>query len=259
MIRHTSAAISLLVPWLSASCLEPPATHCRTSDGCAAPRTCVLGRCEIADTGENRRADGGPAAPDVDEAACPEPDIGGETDLAINEILVDVPPGPRGDTNRDGRRDATGDEFVEIVNAANRPVDLGPLEVTVDSDPVHDFEPTCLDPRRGIVLFGGSTGALEGPRVRSASALGLSNGGGRLSVVDRRGRTAAAITWSDPPEASLTLSPQIDGDEHHPHTAVESGRAFSPGRCASGRPLVSGCPRPIEGERTPPDAGDAGE
>jgi hypothetical protein len=42
----------------------------------------------------------------------------------ITEILYAVPSGPRGDANADGTRDAVGDEFIEIVNPHDKPIQL---------------------------------------------------------------------------------------------------------------------------------------
>lgn len=42
----------------------------------------------------------------------------------ITEILYAVPSGVRGDANADGTRDAIGDEFIELVNPHDRPIQL---------------------------------------------------------------------------------------------------------------------------------------
>ncbi len=42
----------------------------------------------------------------------------------ITEVLYAVPTGDTGDANGDGKRSATGDEFVEIVNPHDKPIDL---------------------------------------------------------------------------------------------------------------------------------------
>lgn len=42
----------------------------------------------------------------------------------ITEILFAVPAGSRGDANQDGKRDAVGDEFIEIVNPSDKPINL---------------------------------------------------------------------------------------------------------------------------------------
>src|SRR5262245_25585994 len=42
----------------------------------------------------------------------------------ISEVLYAVPSGPRGDANADGVRDAIGDEFIELVNPHDKPIQL---------------------------------------------------------------------------------------------------------------------------------------
>jgi hypothetical protein len=42
----------------------------------------------------------------------------------ITEILYAVPSGAKGDANADGTRDAVGDEFIELVNPHDKPIQL---------------------------------------------------------------------------------------------------------------------------------------
>lgn len=42
----------------------------------------------------------------------------------ITEVLAAVPSGPRGDASGDGLRDAVGDEFIELVNPHDKPIQL---------------------------------------------------------------------------------------------------------------------------------------
>lgn len=56
-------------------------------------------------------------------AAEPKPLVAYPAPL-ITEILFAVPTGGEGDANRDGSRSAAGDEFIEIVNPHDRPIDL---------------------------------------------------------------------------------------------------------------------------------------
>ena len=51
----------------------------------------------------------------------------------ITEVLAAVPSGPRGDANGDGTRDAIGDEFIELVNPHDKPIQLKGY-MLVDSD-----------------------------------------------------------------------------------------------------------------------------
>lgn len=51
----------------------------------------------------------------------------------ITEVLFAVPQKEAGDANKDGARHATGDEFVELCNTADKPVDLKGWAL-IDSD-----------------------------------------------------------------------------------------------------------------------------
>jgi hypothetical protein len=42
----------------------------------------------------------------------------------ITEVLYNVPTGPEGDANGDGTRSATGDEFIELINPHDKPINL---------------------------------------------------------------------------------------------------------------------------------------
>lgn len=44
--------------------------------------------------------------------------------VVITEVLYRVPRGEAGDAGRDGKRQATGDEFVELTNLSDKPVQL---------------------------------------------------------------------------------------------------------------------------------------
>jgi hypothetical protein len=48
----------------------------------------------------------------------------GPPPLMITEVLFHVPPEPGGDANADGVRHATGDEFIEVANPRDEPVNL---------------------------------------------------------------------------------------------------------------------------------------
>lgn len=62
----------------------------------------------------------------------------------ITEVLFNVPQGDEGDANRDGVRDATGDEFVEIGNPNPRPMNLKGYRI------VSRLAYNEANPRRGV-------------------------------------------------------------------------------------------------------------
>ncbi|MBY0311504.1 MAG: lamin tail domain-containing protein [Phycisphaerales bacterium] len=61
----------------------------------------------------------------------------------ITEILFAVPPGTKGDANADGKRDAIGDEFIELTNSHDKPIQLkGYTVVDIDA-----FSPGSAKPK----------------------------------------------------------------------------------------------------------------
>ena len=80
-----------------------------------------------------------------------------EAAVVINEVLADPPSGERGDANRDGTRDGSQDEFVEILNTGSESIDISGWKLS-DRDSDHPFsfpENTSIAPGEYIVLFGG--------------------------------------------------------------------------------------------------------
>ena len=61
--------------------------------------------------------------PDTSPSAAPKPPVEFPHPL-ITEILYAVPKGDAGDANQDGKRSPTGDEFVELINPHDKPINL---------------------------------------------------------------------------------------------------------------------------------------
>lgn len=275
---------------LSAACSPAPNGNCQENTDCGGDQRCRLGYCirtagtgavdvgapsETSSTDESATNSGSssgggssgddsndqPASGDSSEDGethCPEgrPPNGGE--LVINEILVAVPTGPAGDANGDGQRDAFEDEFVELVNRTDRRLDLSGVALTKDGDVKMTIGEICLEGGAGLVVFGGGeTSALESSENNtkfrvSETRFGFPNSGGTFAMLRADGAELGSVTWSEPPSESLTLAPQLDGSTHYPHSEVADGRKMSPGRCADGRPLGSGC---LEESNSGGDAG----
>lgn len=73
----------------------------------------------------------------------------------ITEVLFNVPKGAAGDANGDGTRDAVGDEFVELINPHDKPIQLkgyvlsdsaGWPEATTFNPAAEDKAPSANDP-----------------------------------------------------------------------------------------------------------------
>jgi len=66
----------------------------------------------------------------------------------LTELLFAVPAGAKGDASGDGVRDAVGDEFVELVNPHDRPIQLKGYTIT-DGTPADPMDPPKIAPGAG--------------------------------------------------------------------------------------------------------------
>lgn len=101
----------------------------------------------------------------------------------ITEVLYGVPSGADGDANKDGQRSATGDEFVELINPHDKPIQLGGYVLT-DGTPLRplDRSPEArtqirfvfpefeLKPGQVVVVFNGYKQNIPGPVGDAAKA-----------------------------------------------------------------------------------------
>ncbi|NNF03009.1 MAG: T9SS type A sorting domain-containing protein, partial [Rhodothermales bacterium] len=76
--------------------------------------------------------------------------------IVINEVLADPPSGAAGDANGDGTRSSSEDEFVELANVGEAPVDIGGWMLGDDEGVGFTFpEGYTVQPRDFVVVFGG--------------------------------------------------------------------------------------------------------
>ena len=89
----------------------------------------------------------------------------------ITEVMFDVPRGADGDANRDGKRDPAGDEFVELYNPHDEPIDLRGYTLTnwlTTGEPDQkrgvrfEFPRFELEPGRTVVVFNGYQARIRG-------------------------------------------------------------------------------------------------
>lgn len=77
----------------------------------------------------------------------------------ITEVLYAVPSGTNGDANRDGERSVNGDEFVELVNPHDRPIDLAGYTLTDATAGANQFKfefpALTLAPGESVIVFNG--------------------------------------------------------------------------------------------------------
>lgn len=181
---------------------------------------------------------------EVDNSPCADAVAPAPGMLVINELLVNVPTGDDGDANGDGVRDAFDDEFVELVNVSDELVDMTGVKIANKESVKLEFSDLCLGPGGAIVVF-------SGPRdqparwlddvyvMRASSRLGFSNSAGLVELLDPHARTLFAVSYEDSSPTSYVLYPELTGEAFVRHDTIAG--LFSPGTCADGRPLSSGC------------------
>lgn len=270
LIKNTIFIMALLIGAAMCSACAADGSSCLSMDDCPTDQICRLSACVTPQTtittSDMNAQTNNTSNTDVTElppysTMNPEmsPDdlshstsCGGimpkQHDLVIHEALMAVPSGPQGDANGDGVRDAYDDEFIELVNASEHDLQLKGVQVGVGTRVKWTFTDTCLPPKHGIVLFGGPKGTAPYTRedtlfLTAATRLSLSNQSGTLWLKDAKQQTLFRLDYDAPKEASYTLTPQITGRRFIPHDALDA-RLFSPGLCADGQPLSSGCPAP---------------
>lgn len=171
-------------------------------------------------------------------------------DIVINEFLADPPDALAGDSNNDGRRDASEDEFIELVNSTTRDLDItGYRLVTRSGDNTSVFRHrfaagTVLPAGTAIVVFGSGNPSADDPTFgnsqvvkSSTGSLSLNNTGGSISLLDASSQLVTLVTYGGviglPANLnqSLTRQPDVSGNfVLHSDAASVATRFFSPGR-----------------------------
>lgn len=98
----------------------------------------------------------------------------------ITEVLYAVPTGETGDANKDGVRNAAGDEFVELVNPHDKPIQLKGYRITDKSlgkaGALSFTFPECeIKPGGVVVVFNGFEANIAAPCGDAAKAPGGPN------------------------------------------------------------------------------------
>lgn len=253
--------LHLLVAAALGACSAPIATYDCKSAGDCDQGFCVSGACvstntttSIADVGQLILISDGALVAVDDESDGSQPTYkapcsgalpASADNVALNEILVNVPTGPEGDANGDGVRDAYEDEFVELANVSDGPIDMRGVSIYSNGKLKFVFEPWCLLAGEAVVVFGGGSVGLS---VTSKAAISdtrfaFANDGGLVTITTPQGEVAR-VEYGRSVAASLTRAPQLVGREWVPHTSL-SPLPFSPGACPDGAPMPSGCATPM--------------
>ena len=173
------------------TCVE---SGCKTSLDCEAGYKCSDGECveknnALVNCSLDSDCMGGTCVNGKCTFDCTEVPVAGS--LVINEIMS----GPKADTNCDGQFVEKDDEFVEIFNASNVPLQLRDLEVTSNGTTKHTFSSMCLPAQRAVVVYGGGTPNCamgesiavvteKGMSLPAKPTIGLSLNGVELTSVD---------------------------------------------------------------------------
>jgi len=236
-----AALIALTIAWP-----PPAARHAR-------PDKTISGQSGSAGAGDN-------AAP----ASAPEPATPSHPHAApavsfphpiITEVLYAVPSGPGGDASKDGTRDAAGDEFIELVNPHDKPIQLFGYTLTDSQEPgkgqMRFAFPAIELPAGGVVVvFNGLNGTLAAPAgdsrtppssghegfsgalvfsMRNAnSRVALGNSGDHVVLTAPDGVNIQRVWWNEDPSATTAKAPAPPTDLAKAPPAIPSRAAKSP-------------------------------
>ncbi len=160
--------------------------------------------------------------------------------IFINEFLADPPNGILGDANGDGIRNASDDEFVELLNTSPSSVDISNWTLSDSVRIRHIFaEESMLLPEERLVIFGGGIldTSLYEAVVASGHSLNLNNTGDQIILRDALNQIIDQVVYGREAgfDQSLTRFPEGSGAFAKHLTVSETGLAFSPGTDVEGR------------------------
>lgn len=161
--------------------------------------------------------------------------------VIINEVLADPPADLVGDSNGDGIRSTTDDEFVELLNISDTSVDLSKWTISDIVDIRHEFpEGTIIKSGEAIVIFGGGVPSLSNPGAQfftaSSGGLGINNAGEELTLADSLGNTIDFFAFTNSLGNDVSITYTIEGDVNSgliDHDQISS-LIFSPGTRSDG-------------------------
>ena len=134
----------------------------------------------------------------------------------ISEVLFNVPNSDAGDADGDGVRNATGDEFVEIVNPHSKSVNLKGYtltsrlsigDATGKKGVLFTFPALELPPGAVVVVFNGLGSGLEGPVGTSERAPEKVHAAFGKAAVFSMENTAKNRAWSNSGDFVLLSAP----------------------------------------------------
>jgi hypothetical protein len=171
----------------------------------------------------------------------------------ITEILYAVPGGDGGDASGDGKRDAAGDEFVELINPHDRPIQLFGYSLTDSQEPGRGqmkftFPAFELPAGAVAVVFNGYTATWSGPTGDSRTPPGATTPGLGDAFVFTMKATSSRVALGNSGDHVLLTAPdgvpvqRVHWSEGTP--AVNKPKVQAPGAASRPAPLVDD-PAPV--------------
>jgi hypothetical protein len=164
--------------------------------------------------------------------------------IIINEIFADPASGLAGDSNNDGVRSATQDEFVELFNYADLSADISGWFLSDATQLRHTFPTnTVLLPYEYIVLFSGGNPNIANVKWQKAStgSLNLNNTAETISLFNQNSELISQVIYGTiaDHDQSIVRAPEGSGSfTLHSTVNGSNGTLFSPGLPTNGQQPV---------------------
>ena len=156
-------------------------------------------------------------------------------DLVIYEVYPNPAIGDAGDTNGDGVRHTYQDEFVEVANLGEHPIDIGGYFLGDDDASIDQLfrfpDNTVLDTQAVVVLFGGGE-LQEAERIFADDGRigdGLSNGGDTVQLLAPDSSTVVSSMTYEQSTRGVSYARDEDGN-YLLHNQIYEGESLSVGR-----------------------------
>lgn len=234
---------------------------------------CISALCLVSSAWAQHKPDPKPK-PDAPKAGEPTPPSEPATPPAvefphpmITEVLYAVPTGDEGDADQSGKRSATGDEFVELINPHSKPINLKGYTLTdglVKKGSSKSkgqpqirfvFPDLTLKPGEVVVVFNGSEGNPAGPVGDTKAAAGkndkfhqayvltmrvkstftaFSNEGDCVLLSDPAGKPIECVRWGEESQSPEKAAPRTYDAPESRGSVQREGDEFVPHRNLSG-------------------------
>ena len=156
-------------------------------------------------------------------------------DLVISEVYPNPAIGDAGDTNGDGVRHIYQDEFVEVANLGEQPIDIGGYFLGDDDASVDRLfrfpDNTVLDTQAVVVLFGGGEVPVSNRFFADDGRIGdgLTNGGDTVQLLAPDSSTVVVSMVYERSTRGVSFARDDDGN-YRLHNEIYAEESTSAGR-----------------------------